>query len=390
MRSRMERSLYPPLIRICFVGLSCILTVFFVRGFQDGENRAQEKNANMICYVCHVDLQTEKISTTHLDADITCQKCHGSTTEHMHDETLMTKPDVLWGRAEVNGMCSNQPCHAPGQGHEFYTRQDHDDPEAVAAFLREWYGKPRPNGRTIDSDSVCTDCHGKHNIDRMSGRKTTEEESADWISVFNGRDLEGWEPSGSASWTVENGKITCRPGAGPAPGALWSEISHEDFLLAVTFRAAWPVHAGIWVRSTGTDKGLRIEIFERPDPAAYTGSLLLPGIGLVLVNPSGDLVDRESWNTLSMKVEGDRFQVWLNGAEIGAVRTAAPKAGKIGFHIERPGKDGKGTFIIREVQIKPLEKDGASKSLSLLDFEGLTIRPILFSFGKIQGHEEIQ
>jgi hypothetical protein len=52
------------------------------------------------------------------------------------------------------------------------------------------------------------------------------------------------------------------------------------------------------------------------------------------VNLREDLVDREGWNTLSVKVEGDRIQVWLNGEEIGVVRVTGPGKGKIGLYIE--------------------------------------------------------
>ena len=32
------------------------------------------------------------------------------------------------------------------------------------AFVKEWSGRRRPNGRMVLPDSVCTDCHGNHAI----------------------------------------------------------------------------------------------------------------------------------------------------------------------------------------------------------------------------------
>jgi len=37
-------------------------------------------------------------------------------------------------------------------------------PEEVAAFLDDWQGKTRPNGRLILRQAMCTDCHGEHGI----------------------------------------------------------------------------------------------------------------------------------------------------------------------------------------------------------------------------------
>jgi hypothetical protein len=80
----------------------------------------------------------------------------------------------------------------------------------------------------------------------------------------------------------------------------------------------------------------------------------VPGKGLVLVNLREDLIDRQSYNTISVKVEGDRVQVWLNGEEIGAVRTPGPVKGRIGFHLEKHPASAAGQFAVREVLVQRL------------------------------------
>jgi len=80
----------------------------------------------------------------------------------------------------------------------------------------------------------------------------------------------------------------------------------------------------------------------------------LPGKGLALTNIREDLVDRESWNTISAKVEGDKVQVWLNGEEIGSVRGIDPSKGKIGLYIGKPPASKSGQCSVREVQIQKL------------------------------------
>ena len=110
-------------------------------------------NNNGLCLVCHLDFGEDPITNDHLLRGITCAHCHGKSVAHMHDETLMTSPDVLYGRTEVESMCGH--CH-----------RSHKDKRAVENFRAKWLGKKRENGRNITAESTCTDCHGLHTISR--------------------------------------------------------------------------------------------------------------------------------------------------------------------------------------------------------------------------------
>ena len=111
---------------------------------------------NESCMVCHIDFKTEKISSVHLDAGITCMACHGDSEVHRADEFNIIRPDVIWGRAEIEAFCKQ--CH-----------EKHKQPQAVEEFREEWMSKRRPNGRWVLEDSVCTDCHGEHAIVGAAG-----------------------------------------------------------------------------------------------------------------------------------------------------------------------------------------------------------------------------
>ncbi|UCG48438.1 MAG: DUF1080 domain-containing protein, partial [Phycisphaerales bacterium] len=184
--------------------------------------------------------------------------------------------------------------------------------------------------------------------------RAEKEETAEWVAVFNGKDLAGWKPSGQASWQVKSGRIEASPAASGKGGSLWTEEQYEDYRLAMTFRADWPVHAGVWVRGEGSKMGPRVEIFDNSGPKAYTGSVFVRGSGLALLNLAADSVDRESWNTLSVKVEGDKVHVWINGAEVGSVVTGGPEKGRIGIHIEQAADPGSGRLTIRELLVQKL------------------------------------
>lgn len=333
-------------------------------GRKPGDGRPAD---NEMCYVCHLTLKTERLTTVHQKEGHGCTKCHGPSNDHMHDEMLMTTPDLKYGRRQVAPMC--RVCHQ---------HPHHHVAEKVKDFRRQWRGKERPNGRAITEESICTDCHGTHNIDK--GLKAeTGKQPAEWVSLFNGRDLTGWRASGGAQWKVKLGRIAGAPG--DESGDLLSREEYEDYLMAVTFRADWSVGApgmaaGIWLRAADTDPGPRVEICRGNGPAALVGSVGLPGKGLpgkglVLANSREDLFDAGGWNTLSMEVRGSRIAVWLNGAEVGAVNCRMPPKGRIGLHLEGgpPHEDTaqedpahedsageNAQLVVREVQIRSLPK----------------------------------
>lgn len=312
------------------------------------KKEAEKRTDNGQCYVCHVGLKEEAITTIHLAEGVTCSKCHGPSSDHMHDEMQMTTPDLKFGRSEVDAMCGR--CH----------KDQHKGVQPkVKAFLDEWRGRARPNGRTVSERSICTDCHGTHNINQETDTSFGKRVPV-WVPLFNGRDLSGWKPAGEAAWKIKLGRIVATPG--PAGGGdLLSTVEYEDYRLAVTFRAEWPVHAGIWLRAGGAGPGPRVEIFKNQRPTAFTGSVGIPGKGLALVNFREELFDAGGWNTLSIEVRRRRVAVWLNGEQIGAVRIAGPDKGRIGLHLDGGADYRNAQLAVREVLIQKLPKEEAEQ-----------------------------
>jgi hypothetical protein len=350
VRSYIRRKSYLLAAIIVIAGFIGTLAIYSAEVTQ-----SEKPNANSKCYVCHPGMKTEEISTSHVAMGVSCDVCHGSSTEHMHDEMLMTEPDLLYGRSEVRKMCSDPSCHKPGEGREVYGWQDHKDQAAVESFFEKWTGRIRPNGRAVNHSSVCTDCHGTHNINKAIDKKSGDQQQAEWVAAFNGSDLSGWQTSEPSHWKVQSGQIVGTAGANEKGSILWTKETYENYQLAVTFRVTWPVHAGILLHGDESKSGPRIDIFD--SPTAFTGSIFVPDKGLVLTNIRKDLVDRESWNTISARVEGDKVQVWLNGEEIGSVRGIEPVKGKIGLYIgtQATSNERRDTsFSVREVQIQKL------------------------------------
>ena len=104
-------------------------------------------NAN--CCVCHQTFVKEEICRVHLQEKITCVNCHGVSAGHVNDENIgATKPDIVYRRDQVDAMCAK--CHTE---HDVAARQ------VIARFLER---------KLQQSPAICTDCHGKHRIDRSA------------------------------------------------------------------------------------------------------------------------------------------------------------------------------------------------------------------------------
>jgi hypothetical protein len=114
----------------------------------EGEDRIDPTSVNAACYVCHMTFVREPISKIHFKAKVTCIKCHGLSAGHANDEDVgATKPDVIFARNQIVPMCMK--CH-----------KHHDVPSAavVARFIERKLSPEVP--------PVCTDCHGKHRIEK--------------------------------------------------------------------------------------------------------------------------------------------------------------------------------------------------------------------------------
>ncbi|NLE61660.1 MAG: DUF1080 domain-containing protein [Planctomycetes bacterium] len=304
---------------------------------------------NRLCLVCHELLAEEEISHKHELEDLLCIDCHGPSRQHMEDEMLMTKADVLFGRTEVDPFCYG--CHPA-----------HREPAKVEAFREEWRGRDRPNGRAITSSSICTDCHGTHNLDRAdAGQRTTSqpaEAQAAWFPLFNGKDLTGWQATGNAKWVVQDGALIGTQGDNNAPGDLLTEASYGDFQLAVTYKVEWPCNSGIWFRYQSAKQAYQADILEYTDPKCYTGTLYCTGKKFIAMNTDPSIEEKDGWNTISIRAEGRHLQVWLNGTQTADVQDDTSDAGKVGFQVHPGAEYGTMKIIVREVLLQPLGKSG--------------------------------
>ncbi|MHC4616598.1 MAG: 3-keto-disaccharide hydrolase [Planctomycetota bacterium] len=185
-------------------------------------------------------------------------------------------------------------------------------------------------------------------------KKSAAHTQKGFIRLFNGKDLAGWKPTGRATWVVKNGTIVGTQGPNNAPGDLLTENTYKDFLLTVNYKVEWPCNSGVWFRYQSPQKAYQADILEYKRPECYSGTLYCPGKMFLAMNTDKTLVNRDGWNTISVRAEGNRLQIWINGHQVADVRDDTSDSGHIGFQIHAGDQLSPNKIIVREVLLKPL------------------------------------
>lgn len=157
--------------------------------------------------------------------------------------------------------------------------------------------------------------------------------------IFNGQNLEGWqEPENNIWWTVEDGILKAESDTAQTGSILWTEKEYGDFIVQADFKMGdGTVDSGIFVRS----EDHQIQIGESGSlKRDMTASPYIPGKGYpVEAEGVQDLLQKDDWNTLKVRVQGPNLTTWLNGQEVmNYTVEQAPERGPIGLQLH-PNRD---------------------------------------------------
>lgn len=136
------------------------------------------------------------------------------------------------------------------------------------------------------------------------------------ISLFNGKNLEGWEEYGQEKWYVEDGLLICESGPKEEYGYLATEQKYKDFVLELDFKQVSNGNSGVFFRSSlnGTKiSGWQVEV---APPGNDTGGIYESyGRGWMKKIPERkeDILNMGEWNHMKIRVKGDKVTTWLNG-----------------------------------------------------------------------------
>jgi hypothetical protein len=184
-----------------------------------------------------------------------------------------------------------------------------------------------------------------------SATLSPSEVAAGWMLLFDGRTLAGWQPSGQAQWTVEDGVITS---AGKLSGYLRTEKVFQAFELKAEFWADRTMNSAIFVRCPAElDKPIsprtcyEVNIYD-PHELWPTGSV--NEVQSVLPNRI-DTAGR--WNLYEITLNGSQIIVKLNGKTTVDARDERFGAGTIALQANGPGSGG-GIVRFRNIKLRAL------------------------------------
>lgn len=122
------------------------------------KTQGKPKADNFACYVCHGNYEGEELADIHAKEGYGCVKCHGESLAHRDDEDHLTPPDVMFPAEKIDPGCAE--CH-----------DTHDAP--AKKVIERW--QQRCPQKSKPEQLVCTDCHGKHRLEKRVIRwdKTT-------------------------------------------------------------------------------------------------------------------------------------------------------------------------------------------------------------------------
>ncbi len=151
------------------------------------------------------------------------------------------------------------------------------------------------------------------------------------MSLFNGKDLSGWTIYGTEKWYVEDGLLVSESGPDKQYGYLATDKYYDDFELTLEFKQEANGNSGVFVRSTvdGTKvSGWQVEVA----PSGHDTGGVYESYGrgwLIKPDPEKDKVLKEGeWNTMKIKLSGNKLTSWLNGTEMVSITDDKIGAGK--------------------------------------------------------------
>lgn len=175
---------------------------------------------------------------------------------------------------------------------------------------------------------VYTSCQWSASDSRQAGSQDSltadPAPTGGWVSLFNGKDLEGWrgyQHHSIAAWNVEDGTIHCDGHKkGAAPTDLITDQEYANFVLTVQWKLSTASNSGILFHvneqyphtyTSGPEYQLiDDEGWGKLEPWQHTGSNYAMQVpDTIPTRPIGQ------WNTTKIVVNGAHVEHWLNGVK---------------------------------------------------------------------------
>ena len=177
----------------------------------------------------------------------------------------------------------------------------------------------------------------KSNTEAQWGKSVTSE----WVSMFNGENLDGWTVRGKANWIVKDGTMIGQSNEGT--GHIYAAPELTDLEVKGMFRLSdqgGGANSGLYFRANPPDdnpdgypRGYEAQICHNQD--AYTGWLWKPG------TPTGKadtlLTKDDEWFSMRVKAVSSLLQIWVNDQLVMTYEDDEYKKGYFAIQCHNPG-----------------------------------------------------
>ena len=193
-------------------------------------------------------------------------------------------------------------------------------------------GEPDADDTPADSVATSTDDADNNTDNADTDTDNDDDPEAGFTPIFDGETLDGWtKVGGNATYEVVDGAIV---GGGERINAntfLRTQATYRDFEFRCEFRWVQHSNSGIQYRShqrpndqgeeVGRVYGYQYEL--DPSGRAWTAGLYEESRRGWLQNVQGDdnahkrdALNRDGWNEIVIRCEGNHLQTWLNGVQV--------------------------------------------------------------------------
>lgn len=139
------------------------------------------------------------------------------------------------------------------------------------------------------------------------------------VSLFNGKNLDGWTIHGTEKWYVEKGEMICESGPDKNYGYLSTTKNYKNFVLTLKFKQEANGNSGVFFRSSIV--GVKISGWQAEVAPAgeHTGGIYESYGRGWLIQPKPDdeqYLKTGEWNEYKIEVKDDEVTTWLNGHQM--------------------------------------------------------------------------
>ena len=269
-------------------------------------------------------------------------------------DSLLVNPQGEWNSSRI--VCDNGHVEHWLNGRKILEFEAWTDDWFARKNSGKW--ETAPEYGLAHRGVLCLQDHGYPASFRNLKIKELPRKAGREVELFNGRDLTGWEAYGTEKWYVDKeGNLVCESGPDKKYGYLATREYYDDFDLTVEFKQLANGNSGVFFRSFVEPPvkvhGWQCEVAPKNHDTAGIYESYGRGWLVQIPDEKESILKEGDWNTLRLKVQGDRVQTWLNGEEMVDITDAKIGAaqGRIALQIH----DGGGIKVLwRNIRLTTL------------------------------------